>query len=537
MPIKLGIDLETSKSGDVDTDELNLIVGDHILAYLQQMLLDYQVVSIEIEMSLLSEPVRRLQAQEAGPMILRLLGTGFVYFLGGNLPTTEYLNEILESAFYGDETEKVLDMFEASEDPVLRSSTAVGPDIADSKEEYIAIVENSTSSFGDVIMDNIVYISAGLASGVVLIALLAAIQYRRAKNVSWFLRSRYFFCSKNLTCLTLFIQDRDDLSLTEIPWLSVQVPKRASKINKSESSMKAPTKAGVKEISSVLTSIGGHKAEKVALREDTLVSPESKTYLAADDKTTILTQLYERSLLEDDMFEKKAVPFDNVISDVCDVISCDALGTRHNAPIATRDSEPQTTTTTPPTLGDKEVDVNHVILEEKSRKSMRAFTIKKKITLHKKVSLPSMKRTLFLNKIKNKSKRRGGEPSQARENTSIPLTHLATDRDSIPDILTAISHESGIKEAWDQISRKYKMDPNWDTNISVSSKDLENTSFQCGGSSHVKTTSESHILNEGSDSDVESNEMSDASDYTESDSMSNLSFDSYSYGSGSSISD
>jgi hypothetical protein len=114
-------------------------------------------------------------------MILQVQASGFVYFLGDSLPTSEYLEIMIESAFEGDEAVHVLSKLEAAEDPVLRSTTAVWSGLADSKEEYLAIESNS-SSFGDVIMDNIVYISTGLACGVALIALFAGIQYRRSKN-------------------------------------------------------------------------------------------------------------------------------------------------------------------------------------------------------------------------------------------------------------------------------------------------------------------------------------------------------------------
>ena len=113
-------------------------------------------------------------------MILQVHTTGFVYFLGDDLPTSEYLNEVAQSAFDGDEMSQVLARLEAAEDPVLRSTTALWSG-ADSKEEFLAI-ETSSSSVGDFIMDNIVYISAGLACGVALIALLAGMQYRKLKR-------------------------------------------------------------------------------------------------------------------------------------------------------------------------------------------------------------------------------------------------------------------------------------------------------------------------------------------------------------------
>jgi hypothetical protein len=177
--MELGLSLETSQSGDIDTDELNTIVGVQILFYLQQTMVEYEAVSVETETITLSEPVRRLE--ETQPMILQVRVSGFVYFVGDSLPTSEYLDTMIESAFEGDEALHVLAKLEAAEDPALRSITAVWSGLADSKEEYLAI-ENSRSSIGDIIMDNITYISAGLACGVALIALFAGIQYRRSKN-------------------------------------------------------------------------------------------------------------------------------------------------------------------------------------------------------------------------------------------------------------------------------------------------------------------------------------------------------------------
>lgn len=179
IPIDFGLSLETSQSGDTDTNELNTIVGEQLFSYLQRTLTEYQVQSVETETSTVSEPVRRLE--EALPMILQVHTTGFVYFLGDDLPTSEYLNEVAQSAFDGDEMSQVLARLEAAEDPVLRSTTALWSGLADSKEEFLAI-ETSSSSVGDFIMDNIVYISAGLACGVALIALLAGMQYRKLKR-------------------------------------------------------------------------------------------------------------------------------------------------------------------------------------------------------------------------------------------------------------------------------------------------------------------------------------------------------------------
>lgn len=182
MPTDFGLSLETLQSGDIDKDELNAIVGEHVLDYLQLTLIEYEAVSVELEISTLSEQVRRLE--EAQPMILQVRAAGFVYFKGDNIPSTNYLNEVVESAFEGDLSEQVLGILETADDPVLRSTTSVWSGLADSKQEYLA-VESSSTSIGDIFLDNIYAVSAGLACGVLLIALFAGFQYRRwRKEVS-----------------------------------------------------------------------------------------------------------------------------------------------------------------------------------------------------------------------------------------------------------------------------------------------------------------------------------------------------------------
>lgn len=174
-----GLSLETSQSGDIDTDELSTILGDHVLGYLQQAIVEYEAVSVETEVSTVSEPFRRLEEMQL--MILQVRVTGFVYFLGDSLPTSEYLNEAIKGAFEGDEMNTLIANLEVADDSVLRATTSVWSSLTDSKEQHLAIQTNS-SSIGDIIMDNIVYISAGLASGVTLIALFAGLHYRRSKQ-------------------------------------------------------------------------------------------------------------------------------------------------------------------------------------------------------------------------------------------------------------------------------------------------------------------------------------------------------------------
>lgn len=210
MPIKLGLSLETSQSGDINKDELNSIVGDHVLIYLQQHLTEYEAVSVETVISALSEPLRRLETNETLPMILQVRVSGFVYFTGDSLPDSEYLDEIASSAFEGDENEQFIDTLRAAKDSILQSTTAVWPGVA-SKEEYLA-VENSSnmrdgpSSIWDTLMDNIVYISTGLACGVALIVLYVGVRYyqQSKRDVSTIGLTNCHYCyDTGVTLLTL----------------------------------------------------------------------------------------------------------------------------------------------------------------------------------------------------------------------------------------------------------------------------------------------------------------------------------------------
>ena len=144
---------------------------------------EYEAVSVETIMTSLSEPLRRLEINETLPMILQVRASGFVYFAGDGIPTSEYLDEFAKSAFEGDENDQFLNTLKSAKDSVLQSTTAVWPSVA-SKEEYLAIesssdMNDSSSSIWDTIMDNIVYISTGLACGVALIALYVGVRYYR----------------------------------------------------------------------------------------------------------------------------------------------------------------------------------------------------------------------------------------------------------------------------------------------------------------------------------------------------------------------
>lgn len=375
-------------------------------------------------------------------------------------------------------------------------------------------------------------------------------------------------------------KDQDDLGLTEIPWLSVQVPKRAPKRGDSDiESMEAPIEAIVGETTSVMINVVGQKPEKIALKDDISVIP--KLSMPAEDKAALLTQLYERSLCDGGIFERKSVSFDDEMSDV---IGCDVIGAKLGESSAENKHTPQVLAkrpTTPETVRDQgqEIDINYTPSEDKSKRSMFSSKFKKKVSIKKKVSFPSLKKANRLKKSKSKKSKRaqqktdyldaieeGDEVSLAKESRPIPLAYLANEIEETNQhsaryemagneggIFSAISNkDSGIMDAWDHISRKFSADPNWDTNTSVSSRDFENTSFQCLGPACVSTMSESHATNENSTTDDASDEMTDFSEteymtqYTESEHMSqftnpstnaSLSTGSYSYESESTFSD
>lgn len=363
------------------------------------------------------------------------------------------------------------------------------------------------------------------------------------------------------------------MSLTEIPWLSVQVPKKAPKRGGSdgESTMEAPIEAIAGETTSVMIAVAGRTTEKIALKDD--ISVISKLAVPAGDKAALLTRLYENSLCNPGgIFEQKSVSFDDDMSYV--------IGCSFDEPKVTKCDAPKVTTprpTTPETVRDQgqEIDINHVLSEEKSRRSMFSSKLKKRkekkekkknVLTKKKVSMPSLRKTKSKSKTAEKIEyldaiEEGEENSEAKESDSIPIAYLANEEEEIPtryemaddkgDILAAIANtNSGIMEAWDQISRKYSLDPNWDTNSSASSRDFENRSFQCLGPACVSKMSESHANNED-DMDDASDESTDCSDeymtqYTESEHISqftnpstnaSLSTGSYSCESASTISD
>ena len=299
----------------------------------------------------------------------------------------------------------------------------------------------------------------------------------------------------------------------------MQVPKRAPKRGESDlqSTMEAPIEAVAGETTSVMIAIGGRNQEKIALKDDVSIIP--KLPIETKKKEAILTRLYEQSLCDGGIFERKSISFDDDMSDV--------IGCGFDDPSVTKKPKPRETTTetsrpsTPETVKDQgqEIDIEQAMQQEKSAAPGLPSKIKKKLCIRKKVSLPTLKRAKSKSNKTKQSKEldaieEGDEVSLAREETSIPVAYLAnvdSDESEEDGIMAAISHtHSGIKEAWDQISRKYTMDPNWDTNTSVSSRDFENTSFQCIGPTCVSTMSDSHATD---DEDMDDT-IGDASDDT-----------------------
>lgn len=181
VPIKVDISMETSQSGDVDAEELGGFVGGHIITYLEQTLVDYEPVSVETEVTVLSELFRRLDVNETMPYILQTRVTGYVYFVGDFLPTSKYLNDVIEDAFVGDQEQAFMELIESADDPVLRSATRVWSGMGSSQEAYLPVVDGySTSAQGNNVNWRLIAIGAGAVSGVVLIALFAGLRYRRS---------------------------------------------------------------------------------------------------------------------------------------------------------------------------------------------------------------------------------------------------------------------------------------------------------------------------------------------------------------------
>ncbi|KAL3798407.1 hypothetical protein HJC23_005060 [Cyclotella cryptica] len=511
VPIKLGISMETSKSGDIDSDELGGIVGGHILTYLQQSLTDYEAVAVETEIAAVSEPFRRREMTEEQPKIRQVRATGYVYFAGDYLPTSEYLNGLIENAFEGDEIEVFLGRLEKAYDPVIRSTTQVWDGLTANHEEYLPANTTSSDS-GNLLSNNIFVIGLGLAGGVALVALFGVLRYRKDKDDD----------------------DGDSASLTDIPWLSVQVPKVAPKRSFDlQSTMEAPIEAVAGETKSVIIAVGEDRPEKVALRDDiSVIMNLPKLPLATEDKTEILTKLYERSLGEDGIIHHKSVSFE------------DETFEDNSSKITTkREVEGMTSRSIAESSQGKEIQINEVFSDEQSKRSSSS-SASKKFSLRKKVTFPA-----WTSKSQSRSHAQNDRLEVIEEGEEISLS-----KDGLgPEVLLAqsgseereecqktnyemasqipvarggifatISHESGIKEAWENISRKYSLDPNWDANTSVSSRDFENTSFQCGlGPACVSTMTESEVaVNQDDDEEDDGDDSDEMTEYTSSEYMS-----------------
>lgn len=339
------------------------------------------------------------------------------------------------------------------------------------------------------------------------------------------------------------------MSLTEIPWLSVQVPKRAPKRGAGsdlQSTMEAPIEAMAGETTSVMIAVGGDKPEKIDMRS---ISSIPKLALPPEDKTVMLTNLYEKSLLCDGgLFECKTLSFDD--GDIDDVI-----GSNIDEEIAARKALPPPVTTqrpiTPETVNDRgqeiEVDskgddimiseednsLEERSIEEKPKKTSFSSKMKKKMSIRKKVSLPSLKKSKSKKAKKNAALDAIKECDE--EAASYSIAHLAnvdsreTEEPPPAGIFAAISKtESGIMDAWDHISKSM---------TSASSRDFENTSFDCLGPSIVSTMSESQAVDNESDDTSEAYTQNTESEYMSQFTNPSYMNDSYSYDSESTYSD
>ena len=173
--------METSRSDDIDSDELGGIVGGHILTYLQQSLTNYEAVAVETEIASVSESLRRLEMTEEQPKIRRVRATGYVYFSGDYLPTSEYLNDVIENAFQGDELKVFMGRLKKAYDPVLRSTTQVWNALTAIHEQYLPASSESSGN-NNILNNKIFVIVVGLAGGVALVALFGVLRYRKNKE-------------------------------------------------------------------------------------------------------------------------------------------------------------------------------------------------------------------------------------------------------------------------------------------------------------------------------------------------------------------
>lgn len=298
--------------------------------------------------------------------------------------------------------------------------------------------------------------------------------------------------------------------------------------------MDDPIEAVAGETKSVIIAVGNDKPEKVALRDDiSVMSNVPERPFSTENKAEILTKLYEKSLSEDGKVHRKSVSFE------------DQTFENHSSKVTAK-TVARSTTSRPTTAEPRQQQQIHpkpVFSDEQSKRSSIS-SASKKFALRKKVPFTAwtpknQPRTHAQNDrlevieegeeaSSNKDglgpalvlAQSGSEDTEDHSKTNYKMASDVPTADSV--IFAAISHESGLMEAWESISRKYSIDPNWDTSTSTSSHDFENTSFQCGlGPACVSTMTESEVAVDQDDKEVDDGDDSDEmTEFTSSEYMS-----------------
>jgi hypothetical protein len=277
--------------------------------------------------------------------------------------------------------------------------------------------------------------------------------------------------------------------------------------------MEPPVEAVAGDTTSVMIAVGSNKPEKVELRDDiSAIDNVSNLQMAPDDKAQMLIKLYEESLVNDEKLKpKKSVSFE------IDMFNSAGDSTSQSTSLESNQGE--------------EVQMNQMSLDAKQSSVSSASS---KFSLCKKVSFPtwtikkkSVEQEEVLQVIEEEEDVSSNGDYVTLDNVNpdaFPVEYtMASEEPEMRGIFAAISKtESGIKEAWENISKKYSMDPNWDTNTSASSRDFEDTSFQCGLGPCVSSMTDSHAgaVDDDDDDEEESADSEMYSQHTSSEHMS-----------------
>ena len=174
------------RSGKIDTNELSAIIGSHLRQYLQKTLPhDYLVEEVGMDVVIDMEPVRFL-AESSRPVNVQVHGSGFAFFAGVFVPSTDYLNGVVAHAFKGEGNDRFVERLRNAIDPTLRSTISVK---SVSQDEILpsSIITEEYIPHGSDGASNEKYIWIGLISaGVALAALFLAprAKLRKGANVS-----------------------------------------------------------------------------------------------------------------------------------------------------------------------------------------------------------------------------------------------------------------------------------------------------------------------------------------------------------------